>query len=56
VDVIIKRWEDYTGNKAVRSSDGASLEQARLVQAGLLQVSLLPASVSHETDAGAAQS
>lgn len=56
VDVIIKRWEDYTGNKAVRSSDGASLEQARLVQAGLLQVSLSPASVSHETDAGAAQS
>jgi DNA modification methylase len=56
VDVIIKRWEDYTGNKAVRSSDGASLEQARLVQAGLLQASLLPASVSHENDTGAAQS
>ena len=28
VDVIIKRWEDYTGNKAVRESDGFVFSEA----------------------------
>jgi DNA modification methylase len=28
VDVIIKRWEDYTGNKAVRESDGLGFNEA----------------------------
>jgi DNA modification methylase len=30
VDVIVKRWEDYTGKKAVRESGGSELEQAPL--------------------------
>ena len=28
VDVIVKRWEDYTGKKAVRENGGSELEQA----------------------------
>ena len=27
VDVIVKRWEDYTGKKAVRENGGSELEQ-----------------------------
>jgi DNA modification methylase len=30
VDVIVKRWEDYTGKKAVRESGGSELGQAPL--------------------------
>ena len=28
VDVIVKRWEDYTGKKAVRENGGSELDQA----------------------------
>ena len=29
VDVIIQRWQDYSGKEAVRQSDGLTLEAAR---------------------------
>jgi len=29
VDVIIQRWQDYSGKEAVRQSDGFTLEAAR---------------------------
>ena len=30
VDVIVKRWQDYTGRKAVLESDGREFEQMAL--------------------------
>ena len=30
VDVIVKRWQDYTGRKAVLESDGREFEQIAL--------------------------
>jgi hypothetical protein len=27
VDVIVKRWQDFTGNKAKRTRDGAALPE-----------------------------
>ena len=36
VDVIIKRWEEYTGKKAIRESDGAQyVESIALADASL---------------------
>ena len=28
VDVIVRRWEDFTGKQATREADGAVLDQA----------------------------
>jgi DNA modification methylase len=28
VDVIVRRWEEFTGNQATREADGAVLDQA----------------------------
>jgi DNA modification methylase len=28
VDVIVRRWEDFTGKQATREADGAALDQA----------------------------